>query len=62
MNATYTAGVESTGINSTDGIASAVATASSADVAIVFVGLSPCNGWVHGDPCNGAPGSLVTGG
>ena len=58
MNITYAAGVDSTGTNVTSGIAEAVTVAKDADLAIVFVGLTPCNGWVKGDTCNGNEASL----
>ena len=38
-------GVPDTATNETSGIAAAAAAAKAADVAIVFVGLTPCNGW-----------------
>ena len=48
----YAQGVRDTASNDTSGIEEAAAVAAGADVAVVFVGLSPCNGWRRGDPCN----------
>ena len=42
---TRVAGVPDTATNDTSGIPAAVAAAKAADIAIVFVGLTPCNGW-----------------
>ena len=42
---THVAGVNDTATINTSGIPAAVAAAKDADIAIVFVGLTPCNGW-----------------
>eukprot|EP01043_Picozoa_sp_COSAG02_P027496 COSAG02_NODE_1626_length_11587_cov_49.302577_7_plen_337_part_00 len=42
---THVAGVNDTATINTSGIPAAVAAAKAADVAIVFIGLTPCNGW-----------------
>ena len=42
---THVAGVNDTATIDTGGIPAAAAAAKDADVAVVFVGLTPCNGW-----------------
>ena len=42
---THVAGVNDTGTVATGGIPAAIAAAKAADLAVVFVGLTPCNGW-----------------
>ena len=51
MQIVHAEGVNDTTRNDQSGFAEAVAAARAADVAVVFVGLTPCNGWGP-TPCN----------